>query len=96
MGREIDEAVARLGTALGLLEKALERRLGEARRGDLETELQLMQDDRARLALELESATSRLGRVENAADHIGRRIGLAIGVVESVLAGQGGPPPGRA
>ena len=28
-----------------------------APRGDLETELQLMQDDRARLAVELESAT---------------------------------------
>jgi hypothetical protein len=87
MTSEVGAAVERLVAALGQLETALERRLGEARRGDLETELQLMQDDRARLALELESTSSRLNRVETAADHIGRRVGTAIGVIESLLAG---------
>ena len=47
----LDDALKRLDTALGLLEASFTRRLdAERRRGDLETELQVMQDDRARLA----------------------------------------------
>ena len=91
MVRETDEAVSRLEAALDALEGALERRLGEARKGDLETELQLMQDDRARLALELESAMARLNRVEAATDHVGRRVGAAIGSLREVLATEPAP-----
>lgn len=87
MSPELDDALSRLGAALGQLEVALGRRLDrDARRGDLETELQLMQDDRARLALELESATARLNRVETATDHVGRRVRAAIGSLQDVLA----------
>ena len=47
----LDEAMKRLDRALGLLEASVSRRMdAEKRRGGLETELQLMQDDRARLA----------------------------------------------
>lgn len=92
MTGEVGGAVERVFAALGSLETALERRLGEARRGDLETELQLMQDDRARLALELESTGARLVRIETAADHVGRRVGTAIGVIESLLAGHDRAP----
>jgi chromosome segregation ATPase len=86
-GGTVDEALERLEAALGLLEAAVARRIdGERRRGDLETELQIMQDDRARLAGELDGATARLNRAEAAADDVERRLGRAIGAVEGVLA----------
>ena len=82
----VDDALARLEAALGLLEAAVARRLdGERSRGDLETELQIMQDDRARLAGELDGATARLRRSEAAVDDVERRLGRAVGAVESVL-----------
>ena len=93
MTPELDEALGRLGAALGVLEVAVGRRLDtDGRRADLETELQLMQDDRARLAVDLESATARLHRLETAADHIGRRVQLAIGTMRDVLEGEPGMP----
>ena len=83
----LDDAVRRLEAALGALEATLGRRLDlERRRGDLETELQIMQDDRARLAVELESTAARLNRVETATDHVGRRVHQAIATIEQVLA----------
>ena len=67
MAVSLDDGVRRLEAALGLLEAAVTRRLeAERRRGDLETELQIMQDDRARLAVELNGAMARLHRVEAA------------------------------
>jgi hypothetical protein len=83
----LDEAMKRLENALGLLEASVSRRLdAERRRGDLETELQIMQDDRARLAVELDGAITRLNRVEAAADDVGHRVKVAIGAIEDVLA----------
>ena len=58
----LDNALARLDGALGQLEAAARRRIeAERGRGNLETELALMQDDRARLAAELDGAMARLG-----------------------------------
>jgi len=97
MAPTLDEAMKRLDRALGLLEAAVSRRLeAERRRGGLETELQLMQDDRARLAVELDGALTRLHRFEAAADDVGRRVRHAIGAVEAVLtrAGQLEPEEG--
>jgi hypothetical protein len=86
MAPTLDEAVKRLENALGLLEASVARRLDvEKRRGDLETELQIMQDDRARLAVELDGALTRLHRVEAAADNVGERVRRAIGAIEDVL-----------
>ena len=83
----LDEAMKRLENALALVEAAVARRLdAERRRGDLETELQIMQDDRARLAVELDGTLTRLHRTEAAADHVGERVRRAIGVIEDVLA----------
>ena len=77
----------RLDSALDLFEAAVARRLeAERRRGDLETELQIMQDDRSRLAVELDAALARLHRVEAAADDVGERIQRAMGAVRDVLA----------
>jgi predicted nucleic acid-binding Zn-ribbon protein len=82
----LDDAMKRLENALGLLEAAVARRLeAERRRGDLETELQIMQDDRARLAAELDGALTRLQRVEAATSDVGERVRRAIGAIEDVL-----------
>jgi hypothetical protein len=87
MALMLDEAMKRLENALGLLEASVSRRLdAERRRGDLETELQIMQDDRARLAVELDGAITRLNRVEAAADDVGHRVKVAIGAIKDVLA----------
>ena len=86
MSLSLDDALSRLDGALGLLEVAVARRLeAERRRGDLETELQIMQDDRARLAVELDSASARLARKEAATADIGRRVHRAAGAVREVL-----------
>jgi predicted nucleic acid-binding Zn-ribbon protein len=86
----LDDAMKRLEAALGLLEASVSRRLeAEKRRGDLETELQLMQDDRARLAEELDGALTRLHRFEAATDDVSRRVRHAIGSVQTVLAQAG-------
>jgi hypothetical protein len=82
----LEDATKRLEAALGTLEATVGRRLDlERRRGDLETELQIMQDDRARLAVELESATARLEQVESATGDVSRRVHRAIGAVREVL-----------
>jgi uncharacterized protein YicC (UPF0701 family) len=87
MAVTLDEAMKRLENALGLLEASVSRRLeAERRRGDLETELQIMQDDRARLAVELDGAVTRLNRVEAAADDVGHRVKVAISAIQDVLA----------
>jgi hypothetical protein len=86
MSGAVDDALRRLQVAIGALEVTIARRLDvEHRRGDLETELQLMQDDRARLAVELESTSARLNRVETATDHVEQRVHNAIGTIRDVL-----------
>jgi hypothetical protein len=83
----LDNALARLDGALAQLEGAARRRI-EAERGraNLETELTLMQDDRARLAAELDGTMARLGQVEGAANDVDRRLERAIGAVGDVIA----------
>jgi hypothetical protein len=86
MAAALDNALKRLESALGLLEAAATRRLeAERRRGDLETELQLMQDDRARLAVELDGTVARLHRVEAVTQDVGRRVQRAVGAIQDVL-----------
>ncbi|POR49902.1 DUF4164 family protein [Bosea psychrotolerans] len=82
----LENALARLDGALGLLEAAARRRI-EAERGraNLETELTLMQDDRARLAAELDGAVSRLGEVESAATDVDQRLERAMNVIGAVI-----------
>ena len=87
MPPSLDEAMRRLDGALGHLEAAVSRRLdAEKSRGDLETELQIMQDDRARLAGELDGTLSRLTRAEAAAADVGVRVQRAMGAIRDVLA----------
>ena len=81
----IDTALARLVRAVVALEGALARHLEVGRATALEAELALMQDDRARLALELDGALARAGRVAAAEADLARRIDRAIGQVRAVL-----------
>ena len=87
MADTLEDALQRLDGAVGQLEFAIARRLeGERRRGDLDTELQIMQDDRARLAVELDGALARLARMEAATQDVGRRVKRAAAVVREVVA----------
>jgi predicted nucleic acid-binding Zn-ribbon protein len=83
----LENALMRLDGALAQLEAAARRRV-EAERGraNLETELALMQDDRARLAAELDGATARLGDVETAAADVDQRLERAMNVIGAVIA----------
>jgi chromosome segregation ATPase len=63
----LDIPLKRLAAALDHLEAAAERRSeSAARRADLEEELAVMQDDRARLGIELEGALARARKLEEA------------------------------
>lgn len=93
MSPELAEALARLTSALDALDSVVGRHLDvDGRRSDLETELQVMQDDRARLATDLKGATHRLGQVEAVHEHVGARVDSAIAAIRDVL---GDPAPGR-
>jgi uncharacterized protein YicC (UPF0701 family) len=93
MSLTLDDAMKRLENALGLLEASVSRRLdAERRRGDLEIELQIMQDDRARLAVELDAALTRLNRVEAATQDVEQRVGLAIVAIQDVLSHRAATP----
>ncbi|CAH1650481.1 conserved hypothetical protein [Hyphomicrobiales bacterium] len=84
------EALKRLEAAIGTLEAATMRRLEtERRRGDLETELSLMQDDRARMAVELDGTLARLNNLEAVTEDVDKRLARATSVVGSILADAG-------
>jgi len=92
----LDEATKRLEDAIGLLEASFNWRLeAERRRGDLATELQIMQDDRARLALELEGAQTRLHRSDAVTDDVAKRVDRAVGTIREVLDGAEPAAPER-
>lgn len=76
----------RLEAALARLEAVVtERFQAERAPGEVETELALMGEDRARLAAELDAASARLAAVEAATDDVSHRLGRAISAVEGVL-----------
>lgn len=87
----VADALKRLDTAIAALERTSVRRIEmDKRGGDLPTELALMQDDRARLAVELDGALARLGRVEAVVGSVDERLATALGKVEAILAGERG------
>jgi hypothetical protein len=76
----------RLRAAVDALEQAEARRRENQRQtGPIETELALMQDDRARLATELDASLARSNRVENLAEDLTRRVDAAMTTVRAVL-----------
>ncbi len=68
-------ALKRLNGALDQLEAAAERRAkAEGERSDLEEELGLMQDDRTRLAVELDGALARGRALDVATAEVAQRL----------------------
>jgi len=82
-----NEALGRMRAALDRLEAAVEKKLRvAAKRADVDEELNLMQDDRARLAVDLDGALAdaRASGAANAA--AAKSLARAAVAIESVLA----------
>jgi len=82
----LDNALKRLAVALDQLEAASERRLKAAeQRGDVEEEFAVLQDDRARLAVELDGAVARSQSLELANNEVARRLAKARETIEEMM-----------
>ena len=83
----LQHALHRLGAALDHLEAAAARRAeADAARGNLEDELAIMQDDRARLATELDAVLARTRILLSANTDVASRLQRASATVRAVLA----------
>jgi chromosome segregation ATPase len=83
----LDAALKQLAAALDRLDAASERRAqADALRTNLEDELAVMQDDRSRLAAELDGAIARARSLELANDEVARRLCGASAEIREVLA----------
>ena len=83
----LDVALKRLAAALDQCEAAAERlgRAGDEKR-DLADTLAIMQDDRGRLASELDASLARTRLLEHATDEVAIRLGRAGGALRRMLA----------
>jgi hypothetical protein len=82
----LEPSLKRLRAALDLLEAAVERRVRQdGARGDAQEELALMQDDRARLAVELDGALDRNRGLLAANIEAARRVERASAAIRAVL-----------
>jgi chromosome segregation ATPase len=82
----LKEAIRSLKKALDRLEAANERHAkADSLRANLEEELSVMQDDRARLAVELDGASARAKSLELANDEVKRRLHHASAEIRAVL-----------
>ncbi len=82
----LDNALKQLAVALDQLEAASERRLKAAeQRSDVEEEFAVLQDDRARLAVELDGAVARTQSLELANNEVARRLAKAREVIEEMM-----------
>lgn len=83
----LEHALKGLLAALDQLEAACERRQkADAERGNLEEELAVLQDDRTRLALELDDAQARAKSLELANGEVARRLVKASSTLRALLA----------
>ncbi len=83
----LQRAVQRLTGALDTLEIAAARRAGiEAARADIDQEFEVMQDDRSRLAVELDAAMARSRTLDRTADEVAFRLQRAAATVRTILA----------
>ncbi len=84
----LQDSLKRLASALDHLEAAGERRaMADRVRADLEEELGVMQDDRARLAVELDGALDRVRVLSTANEDVSQRLERASHTIRSVLDG---------
>lgn len=85
----VETALRRLSAALDLLEAAAERReRADQARGNVEEELAVMQDDRTRLAVELDGAVARSRSLDLTHQEVARRLARAHAAVEQALAAE--------
>jgi hypothetical protein len=94
---DLDAALRRLSAALGQLEAAAERRAAaDAARGDQDEEFAILQDDRSRLAVELDGALALARGLESAHAEVLRRIERADAAIRTLIAEPApapAPPP---
>ena len=82
----LDVAIKRLASALDHLDAAVERRVDVERvRSDLSEEYAVMQDDRARLAVELDSTLARSQKIEHAAREASKKLERASSTIQAIL-----------
>jgi DNA-binding protein H-NS len=82
----MEAALERLSRALDLLEQAVEARSeAESRRAERDEALSVLEDDRSRLAVELDGALARNRSLQNAED-VSRRLEAAGATVQALLA----------
>lgn len=87
----LDAALSRLLSALATLEAAAGRkRESDLVRTDLDEAFAAMQDDRARLALDLDAALARGQRLEAANDEVAKRLEAAAAAVAALARGAEG------
>ena len=79
-------SLTRLAAAVDSLERAAERRMRlDDARANAEEEFALMQDDRSRLAVELDSALDRSRTLEAANANAGERLAQAARAIERII-----------
>ncbi len=84
--KRLEAAVAELQTALAQLERTVAAKLeDELSSAELEEELAIMQDDRSRLALDLDAALARQNTLEKSRDEVLRRLEAASEGVAAAL-----------
>jgi hypothetical protein len=90
----VEHSLKRLASAVEALELAADRRMrhDEARANEQE-EFGLMQDDRSRLAVELDAAVDRSRALETANGEAAKRLAQAAQAIERIL-GRLKPEPG--
>lgn len=82
----LQRALQRLNGALDALDAAAERRAeAEAARADAEAEFAVMQDDRSRLAVELDAALARARGLDRAVDEVSGRLDRAGATLRDIL-----------
>ena len=82
----LNSALKRHAVALDQLEAAAERRSKMAeQRSDIEEEFAVLQDDRARLAVELDGAVARSQSLELANNEVARRLAKAREAIEEMM-----------
>jgi Domain of unknown function (DUF4164) len=82
----LEPPLKRLRAAIDLLEASVERRLRQDNaQSDALEEVALMQDDRARLAVELDGALDRNRGLLAANNEAGKRLGRAGAAVRAIL-----------
>jgi hypothetical protein len=93
----IDAALERLSRALDLLEQAAEARSeADSRRAERDEAISVLEDDRSRLAVELDGALARNRSLEHAAGEVARRLEAARTTVENLLGtAESGKPAAR-